>query len=276
MLGRTKLAERSNLSGQGERLAERRRNRRRRIVIAFFILLLLLLTAVIWGLQQSAVRISDVEVFGTDAALHEYATSAMQGSYLGIIPRNSIFFFPEERIRADILADHQDIAAISISRNGFTGLTIKVDYRVPVARWCGLSPTAGVNEYCYVFDANGLIFAAASSSTKTINSFALYAPPEVETLEPLGETVAYAEKLPSVFDFARELATLGSSVVSISIHDGEVDNILASGTRVTYVLGRERDAFTALISSRDNFNLADGSVDYIDLRFDGKVYLKKK
>ncbi|MDO8566972.1 MAG: hypothetical protein Q7R58_02365, partial [bacterium] len=62
----------------------------------------------------------------------------------------------------------------------------------------------------------------------------------------------------------------------IVIHDGEVDNNLASGTRITYVLGREQDAFTALVSARENFNLADGSVDYVDLRFDGKVYLKKK
>ncbi len=280
MLGRAHSLERSN-----ERLGERRRNRRRRGLIALFILLLLLLTAAIYGLQQNSVRISRVEILGADSSLASYATNAMQGSYFGIVPRDSIFFFPEDRIRADILAAHQDIAAISISRSGFTGLVIKVNYRVPIARWCGDATRFNLENSdlrlnlvasCYIFDSLGFIFSAFATTTETINNFKLYAPLEGATLEPLRATIVHAEKLPSVFDFARQLASFGSPVTSISINDGEVDDILESGTRVSYVLGNEQNAFTALVSARDNFNLADGSVDYIDLRFDGKGYLKKK
>ena len=261
-----------------ERYAERRRTRRRRAFVSLFILFLLLFAAAIYGLQQNAVRISHVEVTNADVSLSAYATSTMQGHYFGIIPRDSIFFFPEERIRADILASHGDIAAVSISRRGFTGISIKADYRVPIARWCGSTNSLQVpspDGNCYIFDTSGFIYAT-SSEMQPINSFVLYEslPEEGQTL--LGTTLPNADKLPATFDFARQLATLGSPVTSVSIHDGEVDNILASGTRVTYVLGREQDAFTALISSRDNFNLTDGSVDYVDLRFDGKVYLKKK
>ncbi|MBI4065745.1 hypothetical protein HY412_00935 [Candidatus Kaiserbacteria bacterium] len=266
-----------------ERFAERRRRRRRRTLSVFFVLLIILLTATVYGLQHSAVRILHAEVISADASLSAYATNAMQGNYFGIIPRGSIFFFPEERIRADILSSHNDIAAVSILRNGFTGISIKIDYRVPIARWCGdatrFNPAiAGLNLVadCYVFDSSGIIFSAVSTTTQTINTFKLYAPLVGETLEPLRAIILHAEELPAVFDFARQLATLGSQTVSVVIHGDEVDNILASGTRVTYVLGREQDAFTALVSARDNFNLADGSVDYIDLRFDGKVYVKKR
>ena len=219
-------------------------------------------------------RISHIEIIGADASLSAYATDAMQGSYLGIIPRDSTFFFPEERIRADILASHNDIAAVSILRNSFTGTSIKIDYRVPIARWCGISKTIGVDEYCYVFDANGLIYSA-TTTLQLINSFVVYEELPVDA-EPIGSILPFAKDFPSVFDFARQLSTLGSPVISITIHDGEVDNMLSSGTRVTYVLGREQEAFTSLISARDNFNLADGSVDYLDLRFNGKIYLKKK
>jgi hypothetical protein len=271
MLGRASSAPRSN-----ERLSERRRTRRRRALISLFILLLLLLSAAVYGLQQGAVRISHVEVFGADASLATFATDAMQGWYFGIIPRDSIFFFPESRIRTDILAAHEDIAAISIFRGGLTSLSIKIDSRAPIARWCGLAPTAGVNEYCYIFDANGFIYAAAATTTETVNAFTLYALLAGDALEPLRATIANADKLPAVFDFARQLTTLGSPVSFISIHNGEVDNQLTSGTRITYVLGNEQNAFTALISARENLNLADGSFDYVDLRFDGKVYLKRK
>ncbi len=279
MLGRASSAERGS-----ERLAERRRVRRRRGFIVFGVLLCILAGALIWGLRQNSVRISRINVYGADASFAAYAKEAMQGSYFGIIPRDSTFFFPASSIRASILAAHPDIAAVSIFRNGLTGISIKTDDRAPIARWCGssavsqtasTSPTSG-KENCYLFDASGFIFATATTSTQTINSFMLYAPLQASSSEPLLMTIAHADELPAAFDFARQLDTLGSPVTQVVIQGDEVDDYLASGTRVMYVLGHENDAFTALVSARANVNLADGSLDYVDLRFDGKVYLKKK
>lgn len=287
MLGRTSSVEHS-----GERLGERRRLRRHRVFLAFIVLIFICLGAVVYGLQQSAIRISHVEVLGADASLSAYVTNAMQGSYLGIIPRDSTFFFPEERIRAGILASHGDIAAVSISRNGLTGLSIKADNRVPIAHWCGSEATRfnlnasstrlNLVADCYIFDTDGFIYAT-SSEIQSINSFVFYealvdstGSPLASSTSPIGSTLPFAKDFPSIFDFARHIDIFGSAVTSVAIHDGEVDDILASGTRITYVLGHEQDAFTALVSARDKFNLADGSVDYLDLRFDGKMYLKKK
>lgn len=272
MWGRASLVERGS-----ERLAERRRIRRRRLAVAFCVLLLLLLAGALWGLWQSPMRISNITIYGADASFTEYATRAMQGSYFGIIPRDSTFFFPESSIRADILAAHPDIAAVSVFRKGFTGISLKMDYRVPVARWCGLAPTPDVEEYCYVFDASGYLFTtAATSSHQTLNTFSLYAPLVGETLEPLHATLANVGTLPPAFDFARQLDTFGSPTLRVVIRGDEVDDYLTSGTRITYVLGHERDAFTALVSARDNLNLVNGTIEYVDLRFDGKVYLKKR
>lgn len=284
MLERASSESRGN-GEPGARLAERRRLCRRRARIAFFILLLFLLAAALGGLNQSSVRISRIDVYGADASLAAYAKDVMRGSYLGIIPRDSSFFFPASSIRAAILADHLDIAALSIFRNGLTGISIKTTNRTPIARWCGLAPTPasdrgvgahGADDYCYIFDASGFIYAAAASTTVTINNFSLYAPLIGDTLEPLRATISRSSQLPATFDFARQLDTLGSPVAKVILRDDEVDDILASGTRITYVLGNEQNAFTALISSRENMNLADGSLEYVDLRFDGKVYLKKK
>jgi len=276
--------------GSGERLAERRRVRRRRAIIAFGILLLLLLATVIYGLWQSAVRISRIDVYSANPSLAEYARSEMQGSYLGIIPRDSFFFFPASSIRADIISAHPDIAAVSIFRNGLTGISIKTSDRVPIARWCGSTPDAArfdlnasstrsnlvARENCYVFDASGYIFATATSTTQALNSFTLYAPLDNDSAEPIRATIAHSEIVPHAFDFARQLDTLGSPVTNVVLRDDEVDDYLTSGTRITYVLGHENDAFTALVSANAGLNLADGSLEYIDLRFDGRVYLKRK
>lgn len=271
MWGRTSSVERGN-----DRFTARRRLRRRRLFIAYGVLSVLIAGGIFFGLRQSAVRISHVQIFGADQALADVALSAMRGNYIGIIPRNSTFFFPSSRIRKDIIALRPDIAAVSIFRSGLTGLTIRINDRVPIARWCGLTPTEGAEEHCYVFDASGFVFAAYASTTETINNAKLYAPLAEDALEPLRATIVRADKLPPTFDVARQLGTFGSPVSRIVIRGDEVDDVLLSGTRITYVLGNEEQAYTALVSARKNMNLADGSIDYVDLRFDGKVYLKKK
>ncbi len=300
MWGRASSAARGN-----DRFTARRRLRRRRVFIALIFLSLLIIGGVLYVLQQNELRITRVQIFGADQSLSDIALAAMQGTYLGVIPRDSTFFFPASRIRTDIIALHPDIAAVSIFRSGLTGLSIRINDRAPIALWCGLTPTFiastteahGSSEYCYVFDASGFIFAAQATSTDTINNFKLYAPlAPLETpaqartgvsdtlsltgrvgdiQEPLRATIAHADQLPATFDLARQLATFGSPVVSIIVRGDEVDDMLGSGTRVTYVLGNEKNAFTALMSARQNMNLADGSIEYVDLRFDGKVYLKK-
>ena len=271
MLGRASLEPRGSerLPAGRQGIAERRRHRRRRVALAFSVLFLLLLGAVVYGLQQSAVRIGHVNSIGGDTALAALALADMQGMYLGLIPRDSILFFPADRIRMDILANRSDIAAISISRTSLTSISIKIDTRTPIARWC-----ASTEADCYLFDANGFIYAT-SSTMHPLNSFIVYQT-IASTTSYLGSTLPNAEKLPAAFDFARQLTTLGSPVIRIVLHDGEADNHLASGTRITYVLGNEKNAFTALVSARENFNLSDGSIEYIDLRFDRKMYLKRK
>lgn len=282
MLGRASSGVRGN-----DRFTTRRRLRRRRVFAGFIMLAILIVGGILYVLRQDAVRITSVQIYGADQSLSEIALTSMQGSYFGIIPKDSTFFYPGSRIRSDIIALHPDIAAVSIFRSGLSGLSIRINNRVPIARWCGLSPTPaevatssasahGSVEYCYVFDASGFIFAPYATSTETINAARLYASLSGDTLEPLRATVVHANDLPPVFDFARLLGTFGSPVTSIVLRGDEVDAHLKSGTRITYVLGNEQNAFTALKSAQQNMNLADGSVEYVDLRFSGKVYVKKK
>ena len=275
-------------------LAERRRRRRRRLLIAAACLLLLLIAAAIYGLRQPAVRISRVIIAGTDPLPTNLATAAMRGSYLGVIPRDSIFFYPASDIRAAILAAHPEIAALSIFRTGLVSISIKVDMRVPVARWCGpasdaarlnlgdsdvrfnLAASSTPTANCYFFDANGFIYATATDAAAPINAFAVYKPFADASAAPLGSTLSHAERFPAAFGFARRLASLGSPVSVVVIRDDEVDDRLAGGTLVIYLLGGEQDAYAALVSAKTSLNLADGSIDYVDLRFPGKVYVKRR
>lgn len=264
--------------GEGsERLRARRRRARKYFLILLGFLTLVLIGACIWWLWQPSARISSITVYGAPQSLASYASTTMSGSYLHIVPRDSSFFYPASQIRREILASDRGIAAVSLFTEGFTALSIKVINRVPVAHWCGLAPTPGVEPYCYVFDASGYIYNTASTTDSVLNSFTFYDSLAVSSTEPLGATLADAGEVPDAFNFARELPALGGSVQSVVIRGDEVDDIIASSTtRVTYVLGDEQAAYAALASAKGDYDLTDGSVQYIDLRFPAKIYLKKK
>lgn len=274
MSGRTTSAGRS-----GESLRERRQRSRFRILVVSSVLFCVLLGALIYGVWQPGVRIGNVVMYGTDQSLAQVARVGLEGSYFGVIPHDSTFFLYESGIRSALLSKYPDIAAVSIFRKGLTSLSVRTDPRTSVAHWCGtiLESTSTVSRAnCYVFDSSGFIFAPTATSTETINPISVYAPLQSGVGEPLRATIANADKLSASFDFARQLGTLGSPVSIIVFHEGEVDQYLLSGTRISYVLGNEQNAYTALHSARTSLNLSDGSLLYVDLRFDGKVYLKRK
>ncbi len=309
------MSERASSAKRGgERLSGRRRKRRRRAFIALCVLVLLFLGALVYGLWQPGVRISHIEVYGVDASAASVANEAMQGSYFGIIPRNSAFFPPTALIRADILAAYPGIAAVSIFRNGFTGLSIKADPRTPLARWCGpvsassspedspvkevLSTASGD---CYLFDPSGFVYATATEAfsfsatasssplgaglnpDQTLVPYVLFDPLASGAVSPVGATLKDASQLSRVFDFAQHIGLLGPSVGTIVIRGPEVDFFLATSTygapaglRITYLLGDEQNALTALVSAKGQLDLSDPTLEYVDLRFSGKIYLKKR
>ncbi len=241
---------------------------------------------VIWGLWQPFLRIRAVIVIAGDPSLASYADAALSGRDFWILPRDTTLLPPEGAIRRAILAAHPEIAAVSVYHAGLNTLAIRADARTPVARWCGTTPPGqGVIPSCYLFDPSGFIYAsapttatstAATSTGETLNDFVLYAPLVSSTTEAVRATIAAADALPAAFNFARELSAFGSPVTSIAIHDGEADDTLASGSVILYLLGNENGAYTALKSAQGQFNLADGSVAYVDARFSGKLYVKPK
>jgi hypothetical protein len=72
------------------------------------------------------------------------------------------------------------------------------------------------------------------------------------------------------------MRTLGADIVSIDIRGDEADLYTRAGTRITYVLGREQQAAGLAASAFPTLKLNDGSLLYVDLRFDSKVFFKKK
>jgi len=210
------MLERKLSAGASERLAARRRRGRKRAAILLGILALVLLGTGIWFSWQPSTRITNITVSSGDVGVIAHAHEVLSGSFFGILPKNSFFFLPERLVRTRILKEYPSVAAVSISRTSFNDLAITLHNRTPVARWCGdVYPTP--LPVCYLFDTTGLIYETATSTDAVANPYLLYTPLGADEQGPIGAHVEIVGQLPAIFDFAREIGTLGSLVRDIGI-----------------------------------------------------------
>lgn len=265
----TRLAAR----GSGIPLRARRRKARKRILTIALLLLVLVCALLIYGLHRSEVRIGRVEAAGVHSEeIPAIALRALQGSSYGVVPRDSIFVYSEEAVRNEVVRAFPDISSVAIGRSGFNGIEVTALPRVLAFTWCGTSVSAAGS--CYEADGEGFIFAQSAATSSTLNIYGPLASPDSESI---GNTVAAARHVPLALQFVRSIEALGANVVSIEIRGDEADLYVGgSATRVTYVLGKEVEAAGLAASVLPTLSLTDGTIEYLDLRFPGKAYVKRK
>ncbi len=271
-------------------LRARRQKRRRVVLIASSILLLILLGVSIYTIWQPVFRVQRIEATGPHAEdVQRIARQSLNGTFSYIIPRDSIFFMPKTEVRAAILNAYPDISAVSVKRSGFYAISINSLARTSAFVWCGTSviSEAPGDGLCYEADAAGFLFSTIyptevtnASTTEMVmqlpaGTLRFYAP-LTEVTAPLKAYVANASVIPDILHLQRALSSLGAGISQVQIRGDEVDFYTEGGTRITYVLGDEANAAALAASAFPSLNLNDGSIEYVDLRFTGKVYYKRQ
>lgn len=267
-------------------LRERRKKQQKRGWVLLLILFLVLLGIIVYVLWLPALRVQAIEAEGPDPeGIEAVALAALEGSALGVLPRSSIFLVPEEDIRARVLDAYPQVQAVSVSATGLTTLSVKALARDDAFVWCGESPAAR-RASCYKADAEGLIFApyevpvvgtttASSSPAIADGDLVVYGAIEGESDSPVRSHVAYASALPDALKFIKAMRGLGADIVSVTLRSDEIDLHTEGGTRITYVIGKEGEAAILAATSFPDLDVNDGSIEYVDLRFQNKVYLKR-
>lgn len=269
-------------------LRTKRKKERKLAWIFLSILFLALLAVIVYVLWLPALRIQQVQAEGPDQeGLAKVAETALEGRILGILPRSSIFLIPEADVRARVLDAYPEVQAVSISAVGLNTLKVKALMRSNAFVWCGES-IASPAPNCYEADAEGLVFApyvapivgtSTATSTKPADvtgDLLVYGPLEGAGETPIRAHVTYASALPGALKFIKAMRGLGADIGSVTLRGDEIDLHTKAGTRITYVIGKEGEAAILAATSFPTLKLNDGSIEYIDLRFQNKVYLKRK
>ncbi len=262
----------------GEPLRARRARAKRVFYSGLGVLSVVLVAVLFYGAWMPALRITDVVAEGPDFDdIQRIAQEQLQGTHFLLVPRNSIFFVPESSIRKNILSQHPAVSAVSFKSNGLNGLSVTAVSRTSAFLWCG-DTHAQPRDICYRTDAEGLIFAPYTDPEPLASSTLLlrvYVPLSDNAVEPIRAHIGYASSLPNALRFAKTLRTLGANIAEFAIRDDEADFYTQQGTRITYVIGHEGQSAQLAASVFPALSLNDGSVEYIDLRFEGKAVLRR-
>jgi hypothetical protein len=271
------------------------------------VLLILAVVAIIGAFVlawRPGLRLTSVHASGPEAAaVEQIARVSLAGTYWHIIPRNSVLFYSKNRIRSAILDAEPDISAVSIHAASFSSLDIASTPRAAAFEWCGTTVDAQYpHGQCFDADIEGLIFqpdastgaadedTQANSTTATSTTHSLTAQQRGNGLvrvfaaldkdlpdgqEPLRLHVSNAAAIPDALTFVSAMERLGAPVTALAIRGDEADLWLGAPTRITYVLGHEKEAANLAASVLPTLSLKDGSIQYVDLRFQDKAYIKR-
>lgn len=267
-----------------------RKERKKRLVIQIGLWLVLaasLLFLFVELVDLKQLRVERVRFEGntavTDEALWTLVAPYFEGSYAHLFSKKNIFLVPRGAVEKELLEHFVRLEDVSVTRDGLHGIVIRSTEREPAGLWCG---EEGRLQTCYYLDENGLAFAPAPKLTG--GTFLMYVRTFPERV--IGKHLLGEEDFHALGDFINSLVTLGfhtervtweneAVVLSVRSSSLEEGRIIRLGLKIPLTPPYDK-AFSNLASviqaADEEEPLSLGDIDYIDIRFENKVFYKKK
>ncbi|MDD4989509.1 MAG: hypothetical protein PHV42_03745 [Candidatus Pacebacteria bacterium] len=230
--------------------------------------------------------IQNVQVEGSSGVSESLVESKVRddlsGKYWRFISRANSLFYPGQKIETDILNSFPSVENVSVSRPDFHTLLIEVSERKPIALWCE-GNTVSVppqDTPCFLMDKDGLIFAKAPSTLP--EGFLYYFGGEMKEGNPIGQTFLDGEKIQNLSFFLGLLPRLHLKPVALLADpNDELELYVEGGLKI--LLRSDMSYDVALQNFESLWNDPalgwaqkgiPSTLQYIDLRFDNKVFYK--
>lgn len=271
---------------------DRRRQLKRRALLSFAVVSVLI-GAVSFIAYRPHARVQTVAVLGTETLsvydIEEIVHDRIDGAFVYLFPRNTIFFINKHALEREVVNAYPRVETIDISIEN-RELLVLIQERQASYLWCGPVAFAEINdqETCYYFDKTGFIFDTAPYFSAAVY-FTLYDTAiGGEKGSFIGSTISHAGQIEPLLSFVASLETLG--IRGFALELGERDATLYLGntkdTDAPKVIWRIDEDYTLLGSNLQSALGAEPmksevlggekKLDYIDLRYQDKVYYKLK
>ncbi len=288
------MARRRDIPHSPDRI-KRKRTKALWKLFAILFVIIFIVGGTAWGFSRPGLRIARIEVTGNSVLGSDEITSfvgkEISGRYFFLFPKDSILFYPKDRIKNDLLVSFKRILSLSVSAKDLTTLSITINERKPYSLWCGetfLDGTAQTNTSCYFIDETGFLFAQAPHFGG--NVYVEYYGPLYDAgtsspgVFPTGSMFLPVSEFKTVDLFRDLLERIGFHATKIiGMAAGDYTFIMREGEKV--LLNKTEDPMRLVsdIESAFRTELGDPSdvlirkeVEYIDARFANKIFFKKK
>ena len=271
----------SHIKYRSKEVVQKRKRNFIRYLIFIVILFLILITSAIFLLRIDRIQIKNVEISGEQMISKEdlstFINNTIQGSYLWVVPKTNYLLYNPKKTERDVLNQFPTIKSVSITRSDFQKLSVVVEERKPQSLWCEENETSDPQD-CYFVDDTGFIFS--KSPYFSGNVYFVYRG-LLDRNEPIGAHVLPQKDFQDFESFLNLVKKLKLNVVSANIEESkDFDIVLSSGTKILFNSQISYDDIYSNLSSvlkSDQFASSTiDSLDYVDLRFGNKVFLKSK
>jgi hypothetical protein len=274
------------------RLSELKKHRRRIILDKILISLLgfsAIFILLIYLSHLNSLNISEVDIVGNKVIDMEAIKTAVQeqiaGKYLEFFPKTNILFYPENSIKNELRNKFKRIKDINLSIENNRALLVSLSEREAKYTWCGLvTPelNSNSNQKCYFMDEGGYIFDEAPYFSGNVY-FKFYGD---ESMGNLPGAYFLKDRFAKIIEFKNIVENLGLKPISFWLDNlGDASFFLSSqsapGPAIIFKIDDNYEKIaenleTALTTEplQSKFKNEYSSLEYIDLRFENKVYDK--
>jgi hypothetical protein len=261
-----------------KRVLKREKLRRKRRRILFSILAILLLVGVVFFLRLRILQVDTVEVKGNEVVdsmdVSTAVLASITGKYIWVIPRSNVLLVSPHKLEAVIENTFTRAKSAHITRTGAHTITVAIEEYSVTYLWCTQESD------CYAMDENGTVYSEAP-----YYSGDAYPRIYKGSLQPLPFSPLTALELKLVHESEDHLRTLSivpeayyfDSARTMRIrfaHEG------AAATLYIDPMIPLEESFEKLYTGlrtdplQQKFNNPKDVLQYLDLRYDGKVIYK--
>ncbi|HMO77965.1 MAG TPA: hypothetical protein PKD95_02100 [Candidatus Paceibacterota bacterium] len=238
----------------------------------------LLISAVWYITRLEAFSIRTVNVSGgytiDKQAVKKLAEAELEGTYLKLIPKRFSYFYPETVVLEKV-SQFERIKDVEVERVSRHELAITFGEYVPDALWCDIKDV----KECYFLDDQGFAFAVAPDLSGA--SLLRYYSPEIEPENNKYPFATTTTDYQNAKQLAQYLNDYGWFVTTVEINSNR-DAFYTFGAggeiKATLTLSATdtMENLLTLIGSEEFAHLAPGNFQYLDLRFDTRVFVNEE
>lgn len=261
------------------KVAQQRVKKKALIGAVAFTVLVSFFGAVSWASFLDVFAVQSIAVSGTqevrERAIESELLLATASARFGLFSQQNMLLYPREALEQQLLETYPRLHSVTINKQLTQhAVHVAVEEREIWARWC--EPSTDEAEVCYHVDSSGFIFEPATAVSDSL--ITLRGGLRESRTDPLRARIA-PQYFEEVAQLLVDLKNLSLDVYGVTFMDEDAAVLIAPGWELRVALDKDLGATAFnLRAVLDEQGLRESleSLEYIDMRFDERVYFKHR